>query len=444
LHSDSYDEIKIVKIKGKYLDINILRENYISQDAICVIANMSKFSRSAVFSILIILAVTFTMRMTTNMLMTSIPVLAKFTLLASTFLTALPVVMYAVTGLLANLFLNGRIRASRISLSIAVSLFVMAVSLPLFYLARNIWEVAAIAAMDGLSMGLVPPLLLTLISLAYEDIRDNVLGFYTSALSISLIAGTFMQGFLLSSISVSVRDLFLYFFPVPLISALLMLVLASRLKIDDGGERRNISTSTIIRTIPRLFRNSGFNFGFFGNLTYSFPFVIIMTYGSLIAKYYSGLSPAMFFYALTSFFFVSMVTRLTMSFRPPENRYRLMFVSLAFTIAGFIALTLSRDPYEFVISMVLLGFPHGSIYPIATMSVSSSVQKSEVSIAFATFNIIFNILNLALPAAFGYIAQVTTIRVAMLVMIAPMAYISYESIRNGIAIRRQRSVTTPD
>ena len=159
---------------------------------------MPKFSRSAVLSILLILAVTFTMRMTTNMLMTSIPVLAKFTLLASTFLTALPVVMYAVTGLLANLFLNGRIRASRIAVSIAASLFVMALSLPLFYLAQNIWEVAAIAAVDGLSMGLVPPLLLTMISLAYEDIRDNVLGFYTSALSISLIAGTFMQGFLLS------------------------------------------------------------------------------------------------------------------------------------------------------------------------------------------------------------------------------------------------------
>ena len=51
---------------------------------------MPKFSRSAVLSILLILAVTFTMRMTTNMLMTSIPVLAKFTLLASTFITALP------------------------------------------------------------------------------------------------------------------------------------------------------------------------------------------------------------------------------------------------------------------------------------------------------------------------------------------------------------------
>ena len=240
------------------------------------------------------------------------------------------------------------------------------------------------------------------------------------------------------------HDLFLYFFPVPLISALLMLILAAKIKIDDGSQRRNISTSTIIRTIPRLFRNRGFNFGFYGNLTYSFPFVIIMTYGSLIAKYYSGLSPAMFFYALTSFFFVSMITRLSMSFHPPENRYRLMFVSLAFTIVGFVALTLSRNPYEFVISMILLGFPHGSIYPIATMSVSSSVQKSEISIAFATFNIIHNILNLPLPAAFGYIAQIATIRIAMLVMIAPMAYISYESIRNGIAIRRQRSAITAD
>ncbi|MGC8608284.1 MAG: MFS transporter [Thermoplasmata archaeon] len=388
-------------------------------------------SFSTILTILLILIVTFTMRMTTNMLMTSIPVLSKFTILASTFLTAVPVSMYSVTGMLANLFINGRIKSRNIGITIAISLVGLALMLPLYYFSSSIWDVIAISAVGGLFMGLVPPLLLTLISLSYDEIRDHVLGLYTSVLSLSLIAGTFFQAYVLSDIKVPIRSLFIYFFPVALLAGIVMFVLSARLKIKESESRKKVSTVEIVRTIPVLFKNRGFSFGFFGNLTYSFPFIIILTYGSLLAYRYSSMPPDLFFYALTAFFFTSMITRFIIAFRPPKNRFRLMIISLLATILGFSFLIFSNNIIYFVLSMVFLGFPHGSIYPIATMSVSSSVPRDQISIAYATFNIIFNIIGLSLPPVFGAIAELTNLRTAMLFMVIPMGLIAYESIKNG-------------
>ncbi len=391
----------------------------------------TSLSYSTIATIALILVVTFLMRMTTNMLMTSIPVYSKFTILASTFLTGIPVSMYSVVGMLSNLFINGRIRSRSIGITIAFALLGLALMLPLYYFSNNIWEVIAISAAGGISMGLVPPLLLTLISLSYSEIRDHVLGFYTFALSLSLIAGTFLQAYLLSDIRVPIRLLFIYFFPVAVLAALSMFVLSTRLKISESESRKKVSTMEILHTIPLLFKNRGFSFGFFGNLTYSFPFIIILTYGSLLANKYSSMPPSMFFYALTAFFFVSMITRFIIAFKTPRRRFGLMLISLAATIIGFSFLIFSDSIIYFFLSMIFLGFPHGSIYPLATMSVSSSVPRDQISIAYATFNIIFNIVGLTLPPIFGAIAEFTSLRFAMLLMTVPMAFIAYESLKNG-------------
>ncbi len=53
----------------------------------------------------------------------------------------------------------------------------------------------------------------------------------------------------------------------------------------------------------------------FGNISYAFPFILLLTYGSIMGREYYGINPDIFFYFLAVFFSISFASRMFLSLK---------------------------------------------------------------------------------------------------------------------------------
>ncbi|EQB73507.1 MAG: transporter [Ferroplasma sp. Type II] len=62
---------------------------------------------------LMLLSVTFTMRSSTNMLMTVVPIFTKYVINADVFFVGLTATLYGIGAMASNIFVNGRISVDK-------------------------------------------------------------------------------------------------------------------------------------------------------------------------------------------------------------------------------------------------------------------------------------------------------------------------------------------
>ncbi|AAT42723.1 MFS transporter [Picrophilus oshimae] len=381
-------------------------------------------------NIFMLLAVTFTMRATTNMLMTIIPVFTKYVINADVLDVGLTATLAGIGALISNIFVNGKIRIDRTPVTIFSFLLLMTISIFFLIFSSNIYEVLVLSLASGLSMGVVQTLLMTLITaLAPRELRDRYIAMFTASLSLSLIAGTLAQGLIVKYINV--RTAFIIFFFVSLLSTLIMLISSRRIKINPGKSKK-IKFSDVLSKSSTALKNPKVQFALSGNISYAFPFVLILTYGSIFGNEYDNINPSSFFYILAAFFFVSFLTRLYMSTHSIKRKELLMYFSFVLGLAGYIIIGISSYYIIFLIGLIILGIPHGSIYPISSYYLSNSVETEDLNIVYSMFSFIMNIIAFIIPFVYGLISKLYDLRIASLSLSIPMALVIIYSVISNI------------
>lgn len=377
-------------------------------------------------NLIMLLSVAFTMRTSTNMLMTVVPVFTKYVINADVFFVGLTATLYGIGAMVANVLINGRINIEKTPRTIALLLLIMTVGIFFYLLSNNIYEVLILSTVTGLSMGVVQPLLMTVTNvIAPPGKRDKYIAAYTASLSLSLIFGVVMEGLITSSINV--RYAFLIFLFISLLSTVLMFTLSTRIKMNMKRKNR-LTFKEILGKASHSLKQGKVLFALFGNIAYAFPFILLITYGSIMGKEYNGINPDIFFYLLALFYSVSFLTRLVLSVKNVKNHEILMYTSFAATIIGYLLLGIDAGIIMFIGSLLILGFPHGSIYPTASYYIASSVELEDLNVVYSVFILIMDVIIFLIPFVFGIISTIYSIRIAIYLTAVPMVLLLLTSV----------------
>ncbi len=382
-------------------------------------------SKLFLINIIVLLSVTFTMRASTNMLMTVVPVFSRYILFANVFYVGLTATLYGIGALISNVLINGRVNISKTPKVITIFLFIMTLGIFLYIFTTNIFEVLLLSMITGSTMGVVQPLLMTVTNLiSPPDKRAKYIAAYTASLSLSLIFGVLLQGYIVSFIDL--RYAFIIFFFISLISSVLMYTLSIRIKLPEV--KKNLKFSEILAKASSSLKQGKVLFAMFGNISYAFPFILLITYGSIIGTEYNGINPDVFFYLLASFYSLSFISRLILSLKNVKNRDSLMYMSFIFSVIGYIVLGLSNNYIIFLVALLILGVPHGTIFPISSFYIATSIDIEYLNIVYSVFTFILNIIFFLIPFLFGLISQYYTIRFAIYITAIPMTALMIISI----------------
>ena len=377
-------------------------------------------------NLIMLLSVAFTMRTSTNMLMTVVPVFTKYVINADVFFVGLTATLYGIGAMVANVLINGRINIEKTPRTIALLLLIMTVGIFFYLLSNNVYEVLILSTVTGLSMGVVQPLLMTVTNvIAPPGKRDKYIAAYTASLSLSLIFGVVMEGLITSSINV--RYAFLIFLFISLLSTVLMFTLSTRIKMNMKRKNR-LTFKEILGKASHSLKQGKVLFALFGNIAYAFPFILLITYGSIMGKEYNGINPDIFFYLLALFYSVSFLTRLVLSVKNVKNHEILMYTSFAATIIGYLLLGIDAGIIMFIGSLLILGFPHGSIYPTASYYIASSVELEDLNVVYSVFILIMDVIIFLIPFVFGIISTIYSIRMAIYLTAVPMVLLLLTSV----------------
>jgi len=90
-------------------------------------------SKLLLINLIMLLSVTFTMRASTNMLMTIVPVFTKYVINADVFFVGLTATLYGIGAMISNVLINGRINIEKTPKIIAFFLLVMTIGI-FFYI----------------------------------------------------------------------------------------------------------------------------------------------------------------------------------------------------------------------------------------------------------------------------------------------------------------------
>ncbi|MFG1390289.1 MFS transporter [Acidiplasma aeolicum] len=382
-------------------------------------------SKLIFINLIMLLSVTFTMRASTNMLMTVVPVFSKYVLLANLIFVGLTATLYGIGALISNILINGRVNISKTPKMITLFLFIMTASIFAFIFTKNIYEVLVLSFITGSSMGVVQPLLMTVTNIiSPPDKRDRYIAAYTASLSLSLIFGVLLQGYVISFLTI--RYAFVIFFFISLASSILMLILSGKIKISSDNKK--IGFREILSKASYSLKQGKVLFAMFGNISYAFPFILLLTYGSIMGREYYGINPDIFFYFLAVFFSISFASRMFLSLKTVKNRDIIMYASFILSIAGYAMLGLTDYIYVFIIGLIFLGIPHGTIYPISSYYIATSIDIKYLNIVYSVFTFIMDVIFFFIPFVFGLISDLYSVRMAIYATIFPMAALIIASI----------------
>lgn len=345
-------------------------------------------------------------RATNNMIMTTISPFAKHSLGFSNAVVGLLAASSFVATFAATSYLNPRLVGKWRRRAFIASNGAIALALPLFYFSTSatVWLIASFA---GFASGIVMPNLITAASTA-KDMKstERLLALYTTSLSASLIIGPFIETRLLSF--VDYRTVFLFFDVLAVAGFFLSMVV-------DFPEIRSESRG---RT---ALGSSGFISSLLANSTYSIPFAAITTFLAIYAIEKFSVSSSAAYLSFIPFFTVSFITRLAIMIVPQTSLKPFFAASVTITLAGLIGMALSPSFTSFLIVMALLGFPHGSIYPMSTIMIARGTKREERSAVNSYFLAFNNIIFAVVPFIVGALSAVIGLGSVFLLLTVPVA-----------------------
>ncbi|SMD31452.1 MFS transporter [Picrophilus oshimae] len=356
---------------------------------------MNKLNKSKhlflLYSIILIL-MALSMRSTNNMVVTTVPLLSKYVLHFSYVLTALVTAIIYLGTVLATSFLNPLMNSKLRKYIFVLANFMLTIFLILYYISNNI-SVFIISFLIGISYGIILPNIITSASL-YPDStgRERLLSIYSVGLSLSLVFGPSLESFLLTIIGY--RTIFLFFAPIGIIGFIASFFISfpeNRNEKHGASVKHNKGLWTSILTIT----------------TYNVPFAALTVFLAIFAETRFHVSSFMAYLPFVFFFTVSFFTRIYLSIRPIKNIRYAIIIAPAITIMALILFPFLPNYYAFIAVMMLLGIPHGSIFPISTIEISrgSSIEeRNAINSYFYSYNMsLFMIVPLLFAIIIPYI-----------------------------------------
>lgn len=372
-----------------------------------------RINREIAHYAIIIFLITFATRATNNMIGTTTPLLTKYDLLFPNYLVGFLASAVTAVNLVSIVFVNARLPSQTRRLLFIISNALILALLPTYFLA-NSFSIWIISILTGFAYGLIMPNILTSASIVGDQFTaERLLVLYTLALSTSLVIGPLFETYLLTHFGY--RYIFLLFIPLALVS--FALSFKAHFPPDPKGPRRNVN-------VKQILRNKGLISALLANSTYSIPFVVFTAFIAIYAQSIYHVSRYLAYFSFVPFFLTSFLTRLYLTIRVPRGLFKPMIISIALTIIGIILLYLSQNYAAFIVSMTILGIPHGSVYPLSTLMISRGTSIEERNAANSYFAAFQGVLGIAVPALFGISTDLIGIRLSMALLLIPVITIA--------------------
>jgi len=280
---------------------------------------------------------------------------------------------------------------------------------PLVYtLAYDVRLVLAVRVLQGLGAAILPPIMLSLISLMSSPrYRGRDIGRYTIAVPMGMIAGSAMTAVVIAAYGMS--ETFTVNTAIGFVALLLALIFLAR---SDAWAF--LKRPTPGNLMPMLTKKP-----LLGCFSAFFLFAIL--YGAILSFLPLYLTekfsaPASTVTAVFTAYFVFMAAvRLFLSrlMVVLDNRTLLM-LGFASAIAAVAVLFLTGDILLVALAFVMLGFCHGIVYPITAIIVSETVSPADLAFANSVLATSFDLGNTVGPITMGLIAESYGIAFALL------------------------------
>ena len=343
--------------------------------------------RSVLLVLFVLLSLTVVVRGSNNMLQTTIPLYAAYNFSLSKLDIGVLSAIFGLATFITTGFVNSRLE-SRIRRYVFIGASMLYATIFIFYFYSSFLFLWIITAASGAILGMIMPNLITAAGLFPDrKIRERSLSLYASSLSLSLIIGPLFEYYVL--LHFTLRDTFLFFLPFGIAAALLSFFI----KFPQDEKRQN-KTKFEVR--------HGFKVATYLNLSYNIPFILITVFAGIYVHSELGgsLSDVTLYY--TVFFATSFISRILLSFTGRRKLIRPVMLTMALTVIGMLLMYMSSTAEIFVISMAVLGIPHGLSYPLSLIYLSRSYESNERSAANSYFFSLMTIIMVAGPILGGY------------------------------------------
>ena len=365
---------------------------------------MEKKNISFIYLAITVIIMTFSMRATNNMIITTVPLIAKIDLGFSSFLVGIISAIIYLFTFTVTFYINPRLNSSlRRKLFIGANIAIL-VALVGYCFANGItiWLISAFA---GLAYGIMMPNLITSSSLLRDQKeRERLISLYSVGLSLSLILGPSIEDYVLTF--VTYRNVFLVFIPVVIAG----IIVSTMIKFPETKNETRVN----------VMKNDGLRASIFTVTTYNIPFAALSIFLTLYAITRFHVSGAVAYSPYIYFFSVSFLTRIAITIHPLKHIKIPLIISIIIT--GF---ALSMFPFlstftEFILLMMLLGIPHGSIFPMSTIMIARGTTVEQRSAANSYFMAYNNVLFMVIPLVFGYILGFIGYDYSFFILIIPV------------------------
>ncbi|MHB1811351.1 MAG: MFS transporter [Thermoplasmataceae archaeon] len=349
-------------------------------------------------TIIVILSITFSVRATNNLIMTSIPLLAKYDFGFSQTLVGILSALASASTFLTTALLNTRLNSKNRKISFVISNALYTLVL-IGYWASNHITLWMLTATGGALLGLIMPNIITSASLFKDAVlRERVLALYTVFLSLSLITGPAIESYLLDF--VSLREVFLVF---ALFGAL---ATAMSPLMHFPAERRTGEKTNVIK-------NPGFRVALYNIMAYNIPFSILLAFAGIFEKDTFHITLSLVTLLFSLFYLSSFMSRVLLSIRPAKNVRTYMISAMSISLVGIIIMVLSRNVTVFIVALLVLGVPHGLTYPLSVLTISRAFGPEHRNVANSYFFSIMMFIGILLPLVGGFLVDTIGFRLTM-------------------------------
>ncbi|MEM0133516.1 MFS transporter [Acidiplasma sp.] len=381
--------------------------------------NKLKYSSQAylIYSIFIIVLLTLAVRASNNMMMTTISLFAKYDLYFNQLEVGLTESVMALATFITTAIINTHLSAFPRRVLFIASNITFTIILAVMEFSNNIsvWIFIFVA---GFALGAIMPNIITFAgSSGDKKVRERILGIYTLALSVSLIAGPAYESYILNF--EPLRYIFLYFVPFGIVAS----VFSFFIKFPDENIEKNHKKINV-------FGEPGFKVAVYAILAYNIVFALLITFGGIYAKSVLGFSYSQVTLLFTGFFIISFSSRLFYSIKTPENLWHYIAIAMLVTLTGIIAIFFSKFAIIYIIAYLMLGIPHGVTYPLSIVSISRTFDMSSRNVANSYFFSVMMLIGIITPSVGGFINNLIGFRNMFIILVPVIIYLIIASYFN--------------
>lgn len=339
-------------------------------------------------------------------------------------------VISALSGIvlvLVTLMISARLKPAQLERAVAISLVTLVLGLVIIGVSHSIYLTAFASILLGIGGGLGMPGLAGSVQLAAGETSSNpqrILAIYTLVLSISLAIGPLLEAGLLDATHQDVRWPFLAFAILPLLALGIMMsrrreAIAAAARASAAGESSNTPAADTERV--RLLQTPEVVKALLAQLIYAVPFAALTVFGAEVARVTDQATAAQAQLAFTVFFIFSLGSRGLVAWRSPIYHKGLAYAASGImTITGLTFIVAGHSFTLFLVGMIILGIPHGLIFPLALSALASSLPPDQLPRANSLLMGSSNFVGIIAPLILGVIAAATTYRFMMGTVLAPV------------------------